>query len=377
MDPIALAQDLIRCPSVTPLEAGTLDLVGAHLEALGFRCQRLVFGEAPDGPVDNLFARHGTTGPHFCFAGHVDVVPPGDAAGWSVAPFAATIEQGVLLGRGAADMKGAIAAFMVAAARHVARGRPGSVSLLLTGDEEGPARFGTRPVLEWMAAHGHVPDHCLVGEPTSARTLGDMIKIGRRGSLNAWITVPGAQGHVGYPALADNPVTRLVRILYRLKQNVLDEGTAWFDPSNLEVTDLEVGNPTENMIPPRAAARLNIRFNDAHSGESLSAWIRAVAAEEAPAAEVRIRISGESFITAPGDLSDLVAGAIELRLGHAPALSTTGGTSDARFIRAFCPVVECGLVGQTMHKADEQVAVADLLALTDIYDAVLDRYFSR
>ena len=325
--------------------------------------------------MDNLVAVIGEGGTHFAFAGHTDVVPTGDLAGWSVDPFAADIADGQLVGRGAADMKGAIAAMVAAAARHVARGRPGRLSFIITGDEEGPATFGTAPVLEWLEVHDLVPDFCLVGEPTSVRTLGDMMKIGRRGSMNAWLTVRGAQGHVAYPDRALNPIALLVNILAELKNRVLDTGNDWFQPSNLEVTDLEVGNPATNMIPAQAKARLNIRFNDMHKVAELEAWIREVVARHAASADVEVRISGEAFLTAPGAFSALVAGAVTQVTGQVPEMSTSGGTSDARFIRRLCPVVEFGLPGQSMHKVDEQVRIQDLQALTDIYDAVLERVF--
>ncbi len=373
IDALDLARRLIACPSVTPADAGAQDVLAASLERIGFTIHRLTFGTAPDGPVENLFATIGSGHPHFAFAGHTDVVPAGN--GWGSDPFAAAVRDGWLVGRGAADMKGSIAAFAAAAAAAVARGFEGTLSLIVTGDEEGPATFGTAPLLDWMEANGHVPDLCLVGEPTSATILGDMVKIGRRGSLNAWITVNGAQGHVAYPAKADNPVTRLVAILARLKSRVLDSGSDWFDASNLEITDLTVGNPATNVIPARASARLNIRFNDLHSGADLEAWLRDVVAAEAPSADVDIRISGEAFLTEPGPLSTLVGDAIEHVTGRRPALSTTGGTSDARFIRRLCPVVEFGLVGASMHKVDEAVPVADIAALTAIYDAVLARVF--
>jgi len=344
------------------------------LRGLGFETHRLVFGEAPDGPVENLFARRGTGGPHLAFAGHTDVVPVGDRAAWSVDPFAATLADGFLVGRGAADMKGAIAAFVAAVER--AGNVPGSLSLVITGDEEGPATFGTVRLLEWMEANGHVPDACLVGEPTSARRLGDTVKVGRRGSLNAWITVNGAQGHVAYPHRADNPITRLVRVLDRLKTRLLDEGSDWFDPSNLEVTDLSVGNAATNIIPAQARARLNIRFNDRHRGADLEAWIESVVAEEAPSNTVEVKISGEAFLTEPGPFVDLVAGAVEAATGLAPERSTSGGTSDARFIRRLCPVVEFGLPGASMHKVDEQASVDDIRRLTQVYEGVIARFFA-
>ncbi|MFZ4689862.1 MAG: succinyl-diaminopimelate desuccinylase [Polymorphobacter sp.] len=375
-DPLALAQELIRCASVTPADAGAQDVLAAALTGLGFEIHRLRLGEAPDGPIDNLFATIGSGYPHFAFAGHTDVVPTGDVAAWSVDPFAATIADGRLVGRGAADMKGAIAAFVAAAERHLARGAKGRLSLIITGDEEGPATHGTAPMLDWLETHDLVPDLCLVGEPTSARVLGDMIKIGRRGSVNAWITVNGAQGHVAYPHRADNPVTRLVAILAALKARHLDAGTDWFDASNLEITDIQVGNPATNVIPAQAHARINIRFNDRHSGAELEAWVRAVVAEHAPSAEVTVKISGEAFLTEPGAFSAIIADAVTAVTGLTPELSTSGGTSDARFIRRLCPVVEFGLPGASMHKVDESVAIADVTALAAIYTGVLQRVFA-
>ena len=372
---LELARALLRCPSVTPADAGALALLEGELAALGFRTHRLQFGAAPDGPVENLFASLGEGGPHFAFAGHSDVVPAGDLSRWSVDPFEGHVADGMLVGRGAADMKGALAAMVEAARRHVARGAPGTLSFILTGDEEGPATFGTTRLLDWMEAHGAVPDAVLVGEPTSVRQLGDCVKIGRRGSLNAWITVLGAQGHVAYPDRADNPVRRLIRILADLQARRLDAGSDWFSPSNLEVVDLEVGNPATNMIPAKASARLNIRFNDHHRGAGLAGWIEEVVATHAPANETRIRISGEAFLTEPGPLSQLVAEAVQAVTGLTPALSTSGGTSDARFIRRLAPVVEFGLPGASMHKVDEHAAIADIERLADVYDEVLKRFF--
>jgi succinyl-diaminopimelate desuccinylase len=378
-DVTALVRALVRCPSITPADAGAQDVLAAALAALGFAIHRLPLGGPPDGPVENLFATIGSGAPHFAFAGHTDVVPTGDLAGWSAPPFAADIADGFLIGRGAADMKGAIAAFVVAAARHVARKRnsqqSGRLSLIITGDEEGPAIFGTDPMLDWLEAQGLVPDLCLVGEPTS-QVLGDTIKIGRRGSINAWITINGAQGHVAYPDRADNPVTRLVAVLAELKARRLDTGTAWFQPSNLETTDISVGNPATNVIPAQARARVNIRFNDSHRGADLEDWIRTTVAAHAPSAHVEARISGEAFLTEPGRLSGLVADAITEVTGRIPELSTSGGTSDARFIRRLCPVVEFGLPGASMHKVDESVSLTDLAALADIYDGVLKRVFA-
>ena len=383
IDPVALTRDMIRCPSVTPADAGALDRLQAVLEGLGFTCRRLPFETPGTDRVDNLYARigrRGTDGRNFCFAGHTDVVPVGDRAGWTVDPFGAEIHDGVLYGRGASDMKSAIAAFVAAAERFLARrGRDfgGAISLLITGDEEGPSVNGTVKVLDQLARDGERLDACVVGEPTNPTRLGEMMKIGRRGSVNAWITTQGAQGHVAYPHLADNPIPRLVRIVDALTSRRLDEGNAWFQPSNLEITSIDVGNPAENVIPAAATARLNIRFNDAHRSAELIAWIGGVCEQAGGRYELRTRVSGEAFLTEPGPLSEMVAGAIEARLGTRPELSTTGGTSDARFIRAHCPVVEFGLVGQTMHKVDERCAVADIVALADIYGDVLDRFFTR
>jgi succinyl-diaminopimelate desuccinylase len=375
LDPVALTQELIRCPSVTPADEGALDVLERTLAGLGFTCTRLPFGHPPDGPVDNLFATlAGLPGPHFAFAGHSDVVPAGDLAAWSEAPFEAVQKDGFIVGRGAADMKGALAAMVAATARHLAKGPlHGRISFIITGDEEGPATFGTRPMLDWLEANELVPDLCLVGEPTSQQHLGDMMKIGRRGSLNAWITVNGAQGHVAYPHRAAYPITPLIAILADLKARVLDAGNDWFQPSNLEITDISVGNPATNVIPAQARARLNIRFNNEHSGAALEAWIRQVVAAHAASAHVEVKISGEAFLTEPGALSTLVAHAVQAVTGRTPELSTTGGTSDARFIRRLCPVVEFGLPGQSMHKVDEHVAVADVEGLAAIYEAVLAR----
>jgi succinyl-diaminopimelate desuccinylase len=376
IDAVELAQRLIRCASVTPADGGAQTVLAETLAGLGFDIHHLRFGSPPDGPVENLFATIGSGSPHFAFAGHTDVVPVGDLAAWSVDPFAATIANGQIVGRGAADMKGSIAAFVAAASRHVARGRPGRLSLIITGDEEGPATYGTAPMLDWIEARGLVPDACLVGEPTSTRILGDTIKIGRRGSLNAWITVNGAQGHVAYPHRADNPITRLIALLAELKARNLDAGNAWFDSSNLEITEISAPNTATNVIPAQAHARLNIRFNDTHKGADLENWIRNTVATHAPSAQITVRISGEAFLTQPGALSSLVAAAVTKVTGLTPDLSTSGGTSDARFIRRLCPVVEFGLPGASMHKIDETVSLADLAALTEIYDEVLTQYFA-
>ncbi len=362
-DPLALTKALIACDSVTPARGAVFDVLEAALAPLGFAVERFIEGEAPDGPVENLLAVRGGRGRHFAFAGHLDVVPPGK--GWASDPFAPEQRGDLLHGRGAVDMKGAIAAFVAAAAQVPADA--GTLSLIITGDEEGPAIHGTRALIDRMAARGLKPDLCLVGEPTSVNRLGDMIKIGRRGSVNIWIEVPGRQGHVAYPHLADNPIPRLIAMLAEIDALVLDAGNDWFQPSNIEVTDLTVGNPATNVIPARASARLSIRFNDQHRGAELVARIEGIARAHAPAAIVTARISGEAFLTPPGAFSALIANAIARHTGVAPELSTTGGTSDARFLSALCPVVEFGLVNATMHKLDEAVAVADLDLLAAIY----------
>jgi succinyl-diaminopimelate desuccinylase len=372
IDPVALAQDLIRRPSVTPADAGALDVLQAALEGLGFACQRLPFGD-----VDNLYARLGDSAPNFCFAGHTDVVPPGE--GWRHAPFEGVIENGTLFGRGAADMKSAVAAFVAAAAR-VGR-QKGSISLLITGDEEGTGINGTKKVLGWLKGRGERLDHCLVGEPTATTRAGDVIKIGRRGSLNVELAAVGVQGHVGYPARAKNPIPPLALLVTRLAAHTLDDGSAHFDPSTLCFTTIDVGNPATNVIPREARARLNIRFNDQHTAESLIAWIESEAASVAVETGIEIsvtpQISGVSFLTPPGAFTALVADAVKRVTGTAPQFSTSGGTSDARFIKDACPVLELGLAGATMHKVDECVPVAEITALTDIYTAILKAYFAN
>ena len=363
-DPLPLAQALIRRASITPADDGAQGVLAEALEALGFTITRLRFGE-----TDNLFARIGDGAPHVCFAGHTDVVPPGDASGWTVDPFGGEVRDGVLHGRGACDMKSGIAAFVAACAGH---GKPrGSISLLITGDEEGPATDGTVRVLDWMREHGQAPDFCLVGEPTSVAQLGDTVKIGRRGSLNAAITVHGTQGHVAYPHRADNPVHRLVRALDALIAETLDDGTEWFEPSSLQITSIDVGNPASNVIPAVARASLNIRFNDRHSGASLEAWLRRALAARTDKCDIRVDVSGEAFLTEPGDFVAAMRTAIEQTTGRAPRLDTGGGTSDARFITRLCPVAEFGLVGSTMHQVDERVPVAEMRQLTDVYAAML------
>ncbi|KAA9019721.1 succinyl-diaminopimelate desuccinylase [Sphingobium limneticum] len=368
-DVVALAQRLLACPSVTPATGEVFAALEAMLVPRGFTVDRFMVGEAPDGPVENLLAWRTTgAGPHFAFAGHLDVVPPG--AGWTSDPFAPEIRGDLLYGRGAVDMKGSIAAF-VAALDALPEDLPGTISLIITGDEEGPAVYGTLALMDRMKARDLRPDLCLVGEPTSSARLGDVVKIGRRGSVNMWIRAAGAQGHVAYPHLADNPIPKLVRILTAIEAEVLDAGTDWFQPSNIEITDLEVGNVAHNVIPGAATARISIRFNDQHTGASLIERIKAIAATEGGTVEARI--SGESFLTAPGAFSDLVSGAIRDVTGVETELSTTGGTSDARFLSRICPVVEFGLNNATMHKLDEAVAVQDLRDLTRIYALVVER----
>jgi succinyl-diaminopimelate desuccinylase len=370
-DPLPLAQALIRCASVTPADGGSQAVLGEVLQQLGFTVHRLRFGQ-----IENLFARRGREGPHLCFAGHTDVVPVG-AANWRFDPFAAEVRDGVLYGRGACDMKGAIAAFGAAVAQYLnAGGRKGSISFLITGDEEGPAVDGTVKVLDWMREHGHIPDFCLVGEPTCPVRLGDMIKIGRRGSVNFKIAVHGTQGHVAYPHRADNPVHRLVRALNALTAAPVDAGTDWFESSTLQLTNLDVANTTTNVIPASARAMLNIRFNDRHSGASLIAWVRATLAQYAERFEVDASISGESFVTKPGPMVDILRNAIVAATGVEPKLDTGGGTSDARFIANYCPVAEFGLVGATMHQADERVPVAELRDLARIYRGVIAAFLA-
>ncbi len=370
-DPLPLAQSLIRCNSVTPTDGGAQDVLADALSRLGFTVHRLRYGE-----IENIFARLGTGGPHVCFAGHTDVVPPG-AANWRGGPFAAEVRDGVLYGRGACDMKGAIAAFVAGVARHLETGNPkGSISFLITGDEEGPAVDGTVKVLDWMKTHDQIPDFCLVGEPTCPVRLGDMVKIGRRGSVNFKIEVQGTQGHVAYPHRADNPVHRLVSALQALTAAPIDAGTDWFEPSTLQLTSIDVGNSATNVIPPSARAALNIRFNDRHSGASLTAWVRATLARYAERFDLEASISGESFVTKPGPMVDILRKAIIGATGIEPKLDTGGGTSDARFIANYCPVAEFGLVGATMHQTDERVPVAELRDLARIYHDVIAAFLA-
>jgi succinyl-diaminopimelate desuccinylase len=379
-DPVAIARDLIRCPSVTPAEGGALGYLEGALAAAGFTVQRVTFSEPGAVDVENLYARIGTGTPHLMLAGHTDVVPPGDAA-WTHPPFAAEIADGMLFGRGAADMKGAIACKLAAVLDYLAArgGKPkGSISFLITGDEEGIAVNGTVKLLKWAAARGETFDHCILGEPTNPNALGDMIKIGRRGSLNGALIVTGTQGHVAYPALADNPVRGIVALMGALMAEPLDAGSDHFDPSNLEFTSVDVGNKTVNVIPGEARARFNVRYNDRHTRDGLKALIERRAA--AAAGRIRWRIEWEPsnadvFLTRPGPFVDLVAATVKEVTGRQPELSTSGGTSDARFIKDYGPVIEFGLANQTMHKVDERVPTADLVALTAIYRRILERYF--
>jgi succinyl-diaminopimelate desuccinylase len=382
-DPTALARDLLRCPSVTPAEGGALSLIEGVLKAAGFEVHRVTFAEPGTAPVENLYARIGEQSPHLAFAGHTDVVPPGEQVKWTHPPFAGEITDGTLYGRGAVDMKGAIACALAATLDHLAAhgGKPkGSISFLITGDEEGIAVNGTVKLIKWAAERGETFDHCILGEPSNAATIGDTIKIGRRGSLNGTLVVTGKQGHVAYPERADNPVRGLVTLMSALMTAALDHGSAQFDASNLEFTSIDIGNTVVNLIPGEARARFNIRFNDCHSQTSLKMLVEKRAAEAA-AGRIRWHIEWEpsnadSFVTKPGPFVDLVSAAIKEVTANEPKLSTTGGTSDARFIKNYCPVLEFGLVGQTMHQVDERTAVADLTTLTAVYRKVLDRYFA-
>jgi succinyl-diaminopimelate desuccinylase len=377
-DPVTLLQELIRCPSVTPAEGGALLYLASVLAGAGFTVDRPVFSQAGTPDIENLYARIGEGGPCLVFAGHTDVVPPGDEARWRHGPFSGDVADGLVWGRGAVDMKGAIAAFLAATLRRLAGGRPlaGSIAFLITGDEEGPAVNGTVKLLDWVRARGERMDHCLLGEPTNPARLGEMMKIGRRGSLNATLTLSGTQGHVAYPHLADNPLRRLPVLMQALTAP-LDQGTAHFDPSNLEIVSVDTGNPACNVIPGEARIRLNVRFNDLWTPVTLAAEIERRART---AAGERVSFAFEptnavAFLTEPGPFVTLVAEAIAAETGTRPALSTTGGTSDARFIKDHCPVVEFGLVGDTMHQIDERAPVADLERLTAIYARIIEAYF--
>jgi succinyl-diaminopimelate desuccinylase len=369
IDPVAFASDLIRCPSVTPARGEIFDLLESALQPLGFTVHRWVLGEPPDGPTENMVAIRGSGSPHFGFAGHLDVVPAGD--GWSADPFAAEISDGLLVGRGANDMKSAIAAF-IAALGEVEQ-TAGTVSLLITGDEEGYATYGTPRIIDWLNERQIRPDMILIGEPTSVDRLGDTVKIGRRGSVNMWIDVPGVQGHVAYPHRTTNPIPPLARVIAALDSVHLDDGTDAFPPSNLEFTGIDTPTHASNVIPGSATAQLNIRFNNLHRGADLVKMVQEIAEREAPGAKVRARISGEAFLTPPGPLYDVVVEAIEEETGIAPELSTSGGTSDGRFLIQLCPVVDFGLPNATMHKVGECAAVEDIRALSRIYERILHK----
>ena len=378
-DPVLLGQLLVRCPSVTPEDAGAQGLLASWLGEIGFACEPLRFSDVGTPCVDNLFARAGSKGPHLAFAGHTDVVPPGASESWSVDPFQGVVRDGELIGRGAADMKSGIACFVSAVAGFVDEhgAPPGSISFLITGDEEGPAINGTVKLLEWAQARGHRFDGCIVGEPTSRSHVGDMIKIGRRGSLTATITARGRQGHVAYPDRAENAAHHLVAILGRLTTTQLDGGNAHFQPSSLQVTTIDIGNEASNVVPGEARAVLNIRYNDLQDRQGLERWIRETALEDGCRCDFEFNGSAEPFITSPGPLIDTVARSIEAVTGLTPEQSTSGGTSDARFICRYCPVVEVGIVGQTMHQSDERVAVADIEQLTAVYREILEQFFTR
>jgi succinyl-diaminopimelate desuccinylase len=371
VDPIALARELINCPSVTPAQGEVFDVLERALQPLGFTVHRWVLGEPPDGPTENMVAIRGEGGPHFGFAGHLDVVPPGD--GWSSDPFDARIEDAVLVGRGANDMKSAVAAFVAALSR--VDQATGTTSLLITGDEEGYSTYGTPRIIDWLNEQQIRPDMILIGEPTSVDRLGDTVKIGRRGSVNMWIDVPGTQGHVAYPHRADNPIPKVAKVVAALEALHLDDGTEAFPPSNLEFTAVSTPTQASNVIPASATAQLNIRFNNLQRGADLVKRVEEIAERQAPGSTVRARISGEAFLTPPGPLYDVVVAAIEEETCITPELSTSGGTSDGRFLIQLCPVVDFGLRNATMHKLNESAAVEDIERLANIYERVLRRVF--
>ena len=386
-DALSIARDLVRCPSVTPADAGALNVLETLLKGAGFDVHRITFSEPGTADIDNLYARIGTTGPHIAFAGHTDVVPPGDEDAWTRGAFSGDVVDGFLYGRGTVDMKGGIACSVAAALDYLAvhggqpgKGGDGSISFLITGDEEDIAVNGTVKLMQWVAARGEKFDHCVLGEPSNIEELGDCIKIGRRGSQSGTLYVDGVQGHVAYPHRASNPIPDIAALITALVSDPLDRGSAQFQPSNLEFTSVDVGNPAANVIPGQARAKFNIRFNDHHSQESLRALIEARVAETS-GNRIATRIvwepsNADVFLTEPGPFTDLLVAAIEEVTGRKPELSTGGGTSDARFIKDYCPVIEFGLVGQTMHQIDERTPVADLERLTRIYRGVLDRYFA-
>jgi len=371
---IQLAQKLVRCPSVTPAEGGALDLLQDELDKLGFECTRLPFGSG-EKRIDNLFARRGTDGPHFAFAGHTDVVPVGDITQWQQDPFGGALVDGRLYGRGAADMKGGVAAFVAASEMFDAAEQAGSISMIITGDEEGDANFGTVKMVEWLKANDQVPDICVVGEPTNLARLGDVIKNGRRGSLSCHLRVDGVQGHVAYPHLVDNPITRLLAMLAPVNGTALDGGNDYFDPSTANVTSIDTGNEVGNVIPATVEARFNIRFNTEHKSEDLIEWLEEHFDRIGGQWTANWRVSALPFVTPAGRLTELMQDAILAVTGQTPTLSTSGGTSDARFITTICPVAEFGLVGQTMHQIDEYVDSADIDQLAKIYHQMLVRFF--
>lgn len=375
MDPIRIAQELIRCPSVTPKDEGVMAVLIAYLTSIGFSCQRMKFSDAPGEPTENLYARLGTESPNLCFAGHVDVVPVGDAAAWSVDPFGGVIKDGYLYGRGAEDMKGAIASFVAAAGEFAKTPFKGSLSLLITGDEEGVAVNGTRKLLPMVKMRGEQIDGCIVGEPTNPKILGEMAKIGRRGSAYGVLTVKGKQGHAAYPDMADNPIMRMLAVLQKLKFTMIDEGSQFFPPSNLEITSIDADNMAGNVIPAQVTARFNIRFNDRHTGESLRAWVQKQLDSITGEYDFQWRVSGEAFLTPPGKLSDILKIAVKEVTGLTPELSTSGGTSDARFIKEYCPVVEFGTTGSLAHAVNERVKIDDLVKLKAIYLRVMQQFF--
>ena len=380
IDPVELSQRLIRCPSVTPVEGGALDELQGVLEKLGFKCKRLPFSDNGTPDVDNLYARIGTSGPNFCFAGHSDVVPPGQFSEWNGDPFSGIITDGKLYGRGSSDMKSAIASFVAAAQRYIdetGNKLPFSISLLITGDEEGPAINGTIKVLKWMEENDENIDCCVVGEPTNPDFLGGMAKIGRRGSFTGWLTVYGTQGHTAYPHLADNPLSRMVKMLGPLSEEKLDEGTQYFPPSTVAIAAIDTGNTASNVIPNQATATFNIRFNDSKTGQEIEDWLRRIFNKVGGEFDLKTACSSDAFITEPGPLTEDLLASVKEVTGVSPELSTTGGTSDARFIRKYCPVIEFGGVGKTMHKINEHVEVEDIKILSNIYYVLLKRFFAR
>ncbi|MBT4355992.1 MAG: succinyl-diaminopimelate desuccinylase [Rhodospirillaceae bacterium] len=380
IDPVELSQRLIRCPSVTPVEGGALDELQGVLEKLGFKCKRLPFSDNGTPDVDNLYARIGTSGPNFCFAGHSDVVPPGQFSEWNGDPFSGIITDGKLYGRGSSDMKSAIASFVAAAQRYIdetGNKLPFSISLLITGDEEGPAINGTIKVLKWMEENDENIDCCVVGEPTNPDFLGGMAKIGRRGSFTGWLTVYGTQGHTAYPHLADNPLSRMVKMLGPLSEEKLDEGTQYFPPSTVAIAAIDTGNTASNVIPNQATATFNIRFNDSKTGQEIEDWLRRIFNNVGGKFDLKTACSSDAFITEPGPLTEDLLASVKEVTGVFPELSTTGGTSDARFIRKYCPVIEFGGVGKTMHKINEHVEVEDVKILSNIYYVLLKRFFAR